>query len=88
MGNFTQDGGQPYQHVCFFLVFSILFFCTTCFWIKKNPAYGRHQLSQPMRIVEPIQIRRGCLIYLKNKTKNAVKKIPHTGDKASLDRCG
>ena len=23
---------------------------------KKNPAYRRHQLSQPMRIVEPIQI--------------------------------
>ena len=22
----------------------------------KNPAYGRHQLSQPMRIVGPIQI--------------------------------
>ena len=21
----------------------------------KNPAYGRHQLSRPMRIVEPIQ---------------------------------
>ena len=26
------------------------------FLVKKNPAYGRHQLSQPMRIVEPIQI--------------------------------
>ena len=30
------------------------------FWIsvaeEKNPAYGRHQLSQSMRIVEPIQI--------------------------------
>ena len=24
--------------------------------VKKNPAYGRHQLSQPMRIVGPIQI--------------------------------
>ena len=23
---------------------------------QKNPAYGRHQLSRPMRIVEPIQI--------------------------------
>ena len=24
--------------------------------LKKNPAYGRHQLSRPMRIVGPIQI--------------------------------
>ena len=30
----------------------------------KNPAYGRHQVSQPMRIVGPIQIWRGCVIYL------------------------
>ena len=29
----------------------------------KNPAYGRHQLSWPMRIVGPIQIWRGCGIY-------------------------
>ena len=25
-------------------------------WRKKNPAYGRHQHSRPMRIVGPIQI--------------------------------
>ena len=31
---------------------------------KKNPAYGRHQLSWPMRIVGPIQIWRGCVIYI------------------------
>ena len=31
---------------------------------EKNPAYGRHQLSRPMRIIEPIQIWRGCVIYL------------------------
>ena len=31
-------------------------------WIKKNPAYGRHQLSQPMRIVGPIKFLRGCVI--------------------------
>ena len=24
--------------------------------VKKNPAYGRHQLSRPMRIIGPIQI--------------------------------
>ena len=30
----------------------------------KNPAYGRHQLSRLMRIVGPIQIWRGCVIYL------------------------
>ena len=31
---------------------------------KKNPAYGRHQLSRLMWLVEPIQIWRGCVIYL------------------------
>ena len=30
----------------------------------KNPAYGRHRISRPMRIVGPIQFRRGCVIYL------------------------
>ena len=30
---------------------------------NKNPAYGRHQLSRPMRIVGPIQFWRGCMIY-------------------------
>ena len=29
-------------------------FCTN--YERKNPAYGRHQLSRPMRIVGPIQI--------------------------------
>ena len=36
-------------------------------YFKKNLAYGRHQLSRPMRIVGPIQICRGCLIYLFKK---------------------
>ena len=31
----------------------------------KNSLYGTHQLSRPMRIVDPIQIWRGCVIYLK-----------------------
>ena len=30
-----------------------------------NPAFGRHQLSGPMRIVGPIQILRGCVIKKK-----------------------
>ena len=30
----------------------------------KNPAYGRHQLSRPMRIIGLIKIWRGCMIYL------------------------
>ena len=30
---------------------------------KKKSTYGRHQLSWPMRIVEPKQIWRGCVIY-------------------------
>ena len=29
----------------------------------KNPAYGRHQFSWPLRIVGPIQIWRGCVIH-------------------------
>ena len=36
------------------LFFLFFFFFFTDF-IKKNPAYGRHQLSQPMRIVGPIK---------------------------------
>ena len=28
-----------------------------------NPAYGRHQLSRPMRVLGPIQIWRGCVIF-------------------------
>ena len=32
--------------------------------LSKNPAYGRHQLCRPMRIVGPIQIWRGNMIYL------------------------
>ena len=31
---------------------------------EKNPAYGRHRISRPMRIVGPIQFWRGCVIYL------------------------
>ena len=30
---------------------------------EKNPAYGRHQLSRPMRIIGPIQIWSGCMNY-------------------------
>ena len=30
----------------------------------KFPVYWRHLLSQPMRLVGPIQIWRGCIIYL------------------------
>ena len=32
---------------------------------KKNTAYGRHQLSRQMRIVEPVQILKGCVIHLR-----------------------
>ena len=39
----------------------------------ENPTYGRHRISWPMRIEAPF------FIIVK-------KKIPHTGDKASLDR--
>ena len=42
------------------------FICQIWRWYgfdKKNPAYGRHQLSRPMQIVGPIQFWRGCVIY-------------------------
>ena len=43
----------------------------------KNSTYGRHQLSQPMRILGPIQFWRGCVIYLyKRKEKNKKKTPP------------
>ena len=31
---------------------------------NKNPAYGRQRISRQMRLVGPIQFRRGCIIYL------------------------
>ena len=34
---------------------------------SKNPAYGRHRISGPMRIVGPIQFWRVCVIYLEEK---------------------
>ena len=33
-------------------------------WMKKNPAYGTHQLSRAMQIVGPIQIWRGSVFYV------------------------
>ena len=35
----------------------------------KNPSYGRHRISQPMRIVGPMQFWRVCVIYLEEKRK-------------------
>ena len=35
----------------------------------KYPAYGRHRISRPMRIVGPIQFWRVCMIYLEKKKK-------------------
>ena len=34
---------------------------------KKIPAYGRHRISRPMRIVGLIQFWRVCMIYLEEK---------------------
>ena len=50
-----------------------IFYTDTSYKSQKNSAYGRHQLSRPMRIVGPIQIWRGCMIY-KNKFKKINKK--------------
>ena len=38
-------------------------------WFKKNPAYGRHWISQPMRIVAPtflflLATKKGLIAYL------------------------
>ena len=41
--------------------------------IKKNPLYGRQRISQPMRIVGPIQFLRGYMIYLKEEEKRRRK---------------
>ena len=38
-------------------------------WPSENPAYGRHRISQPMRIVGPIQFWRVCVIYLEKERK-------------------
>ena len=38
----------------------------------KNPAYGRHRISRPMRIVGPIKFWRVYVIYLEKKNKWAV----------------
>ena len=37
--------------------------------ITKNPAYGRHRISRPMRIVGLIQFWRVCVIYLEEEKK-------------------
>ena len=42
------------------------------FLLVKNPAYGRHQISRPMRIVGPIQVWRVCVIYLEEKKINGL----------------
>ena len=39
---------------------------------RKNPAYGRHRISRPMRIVGPIQFWRVCVICLEEEKNGAV----------------
>ena len=53
----------------------VFFFCWHFFSFEKNLVFGRHQLSLPMRIVEPIQIWRCCVIYLKYIKKKILVKI-------------
>ena len=36
---------------------------------KKNQAYGKQRISQPMQIVGPIQFWRGCVIYQREEEK-------------------
>ena len=57
---------QIYQYIIGALAFFLYFKVRDFFhkYSQKNPAYGRHQLSRPMRIEGPVQIWRGCVIYL------------------------
>ena len=41
-------------------LFSSIWKYHKCTFSKKNPAYGRHQLSRPMRLVEPKQNKTKC----------------------------
>ena len=47
---------------------------------QKNPAYRRHQISQPVQIVALIlQIWIGCMIYLKEKEKKKLRSKNYLG---------
>ena len=74
------------KQVSYSIIMSSISICSAIFcgipdlFLIKNPAYGRHWISWPMRIVRPIQFWinfkfffwRGCQIWLykKNKYKN------------------
>ena len=55
--------------------------------IIKNPAYGRHQLSRPMRIVAPIPQKGGPRIHKnqKKKIKNGKNNPKRKNSKMSRD---
>ena len=46
-----------------------------CLYKNKNPAYGRHRISRPIRIVGPIQFSRVCVIYLEKKKKKKMGRL-------------
>ena len=59
----------------------------------KNPAYGRNQLSWPVRILGPIQFWRGCVIYRsapksgqtdKHTNKHTLQLLDQLGQRAEL----
>ena len=62
--------------------------CLSRWFKEKNPAYGRHQLFRPMRIVGPIQFWRGCLIYLYKKNTKNIRFWGSTRDHRSAPKRG
>ena len=62
MYGFSLHKGVPTIWEIYLFIF--LESCWAYWSYYKNSAYGRHQLSWPMRPVGPIQIWRGSVIYL------------------------
>ena len=60
MGLILFRGSEEPSEINVWVQFRVSFAFTL---LRKNPAYGRHQLSRPMRIVGPKQFLRGCVIY-------------------------
>ena len=71
-GFFKTTGRSVTRHHFFMVAF-----------INKYPAYGRHRISQPMRIVGPLQISRVCVIYLEKKEKKKMGRLTRPSVHAS-----
>ena len=58
--------------MCHMSCFTCHVSCVKCH--KKNPAYGRHWISRPMRIIGPIFFLGGGIVKKKNNNKKKTKK--------------